>query len=352
MLLTFGGVVFLQKKSTLNYFSVVCFCFSIICICISLIMQNSSFYYYDDISNNYVFRISMLFFVFLVSSSYLNNMYSNRKDAFFDFSKLLFILIVASIVFEYSIRAIDFKPILYLYKARQDLGGIDSVHYNRFSGFTSFPGDMAALIALSFVCVQVFLRSKIMLLILFGAIILTQSKAGLILLLIFYIARSATKFSVKNIILVLLSTVLSLYIIQALELEYYIRFLENLEHYAFESKRAQEMLLFLKASSIESLFGNFSLNGMYFESEIFSTLNRNGIIGSLWLFILFVSCVFIYFTRKVSCEKDVVLFLLVFIGFYCFMSAGFSRSKIGIFYVFFIAIFTIPNFDNKNKRQV
>lgn len=339
----FGLTVFLQRNAAVDVLPLALFIISISCLCFSLIIQNGFVSNYDAEFNNYLFRLSMLYFLFLVFSCYLKKKYSNRYDAFSDFTRLLFLLVVASLVFEYFLRLFDFKSILYLYKARQDLGGIDSVHYNRFSGFTSFPGDMAALIALAFVCIQTFSYSKTKLFILFFAILLTQSKAGIVLLFLYYSAFGVARFSFKSISFVILGVVFFIGAVQLFELEYYLKFLDNLEHYAVRSKRAQEMFLFFEGSSMEIMFGNYSLKGMYFESELFSTLNRNGVLGSIWFFCVLSSLLVIYFKKRVIYEKDLVLFLIVFTVFYCFLSAGFSRSKIGVFYVFVISIFTIPS---------
>lgn len=256
----FGLTVFLQRNAAVDVLPLALFIISISCLCFSLIIQNGFVSNYDAEFNNYLFRLSMLYFLFLVFSCYLKKKYSNRYDAFSDFTRLLFLLVVASLVFEYFLRLFDFKSILYLYKARQDLG------------------------------------------------------------VVFFIGA-----------------------VQLFELEYYLKFLDNLEHYAVRSKRAQEMFLFFEGSSMEIMFGNYSLKGMYFESELFSTLNRNGVLGSIWFFCVLSSLLVIYFKKRVIYEKDLVLFLIVFTVFYCFLSAGFSRSKIGVFYVFVISIFTIPS---------
>ncbi|MDN5501810.1 MAG: hypothetical protein L0G80_18005, partial [Shewanella sp.] len=180
-------------------------------------------------------------------------------------------------------------------------------------------------------------------LVLLFLLLLTQSKAGIFLLFLYYAVKYISSFSFKGLLVLIISSFLIYYAVTFFELEYYLKFVNNLEHYAFKSKRAQEILYFLSSSWTEVFFGKFILDGMYFESEIFSSLNRNGILGSFWLIAIFAGFSFLFLVLKSKKEKELILFLIVFVLFYCVISAGFSRSKIGIFYIFIIAIFTVRN---------
>ncbi|HHF0561707.1 MULTISPECIES: hypothetical protein [Vibrio] len=323
---------------------------SLLFLCVSLLIQNSATFHYDAVDNNYIFRIGVFFCYFYLTRCYIVNNYSSRSKALEDFTRVLFTLLVLSLLFEYTLRGFSLQSFLYLYKARQDLGGIDSVHYNRFSGFTSFPGDLAAIIVLCFVCSHSIKSSKITLAVLFLMLMLTQSKAGLILLLGYYLVKSITKFSMSGVLAVSVITAFSIFLVHYFELEYFIKFLDNLDHYALRSKRAQEMFFFLESSWVEIFFGNFKLDTMYFESELFSTLNRNGVFGSLWFFIVLFSSIVFYFKTRNEQRKNLLLFLLMFLGFYCFLSAGFSRSKIGLIYIMYISILFFENHSANHRR--
>lgn len=327
---------FFNKWLSLN------FILSMVLLLLVIFVQNGSLFLYVPDDNTYIFRIPIFFVVLCFSINFVAKEFSCKHEALRDFTRSLFLLIVIATIFEYFLRGLSLQPILYLYKARQDLGGIDSVHYNRLSGFTSFPGDFAALVALCFVCVQVLFKSRIMLFVLFSIIMLTQSKAGIILLLLFYLFRSLLSFSLKGLILTVSSLVISLFLINFFELEYFIKFLSNLEYYFTGSKRAQEMIFFFNGDLVEKLFGSYYLGDMYFESELFSSLSRNGILGSAWFFLLLVFFIILLFVSRTASDKDLILFIILFLLFYCAISAGFSRSKISMFYIVLISIYFAP----------
>ncbi|MFM2637858.1 hypothetical protein [Vibrio vulnificus] len=328
----------------------ILFLISLFSLCIVLFLQNGPFFSYDLTENNYIFRIGVFFAYFYLTRCYIINSYTSRSRALEDFTLALIALLVFSLLFEYILRGLSLQNILYLYKARQDLGGIDSIHYNRFSGFTSFPGDIAAIITLCFVCSHSTNSRKITLILLFSMLMLTQSKAGIVLLLSYYLFKSITKFSIGGILAVFVIALLSIFMVKYFELEYFVRFLDNLDHYALRSKRAQEMFFFWDSSWIEKIFGHFTLGKMYFESELFSTLNRNGLLGSFWFFLVFSLAIVFYFKTHDEQRKCLFLFLLFFLGFYCFLSAGFSRSKIGLIYIMYMSILFFENPQMHDKR--
>ena len=247
---------------------------------------------------------------------------------------------MASFLFELTLRLFDLKSLLYLYKARQDLGGIDTVHYNRFSGFWSYPGDAAAVTVLSFVLIYLYeLKYRfVKLVFLFIILLLTQSKAGLALLLSFFIIHSLMQLSLRSIVNLCTFSLISALFIIYLDLDYFLRFFENLEFYVSESKRATEVLNFLGAPFIEMLFGLTELQNSY-ESELFGSFSRTGILGSFWL--LSIVAFLLLNLVKFSAYRYIIILLLLFIVVYCLISAGMSRTKVLIPFYFLFGLVVV-----------
>lgn len=340
--------ILLTKKPTLPKFAFLILLgwlllsiFSVIFVVISNSLEFGSLYILDS-HYLYVLRFISVFFIFFSATYFLseNSKQANLLSILRFYSVFLFILIMASFLFELTLRLFDLKSLLYLYKARQDLGGIDTVHYNRFSGFWSYPGDAAAVTVLSFVLIYLYeLKYRfVKLVFLFIILLLTQSKAGLALLLSFFIIHSLMQLSLRSIVNLCTFSLISALFIIYLDLDYFLRFFENLEFYVSESKRATEVLNFLGAPFIEMLFGLTELQNSY-ESELFGSFSRTGILGSFWL--LSIVAFLLLNLVKFSAYRYIIILLLLFIVVYCLISAGMSRTKVLIPFSFLFGLVVV-----------
>lgn len=278
-----------------------------------------------------IFSSSFFLMLFLVQGNIDRNFLIHR------YAIILFWLIVCSAVFEFILRQIDLKPLLYLYKARQDLGGIDTVHYNRFSGFWSFPGDTAAVIVLCFHLVaQSQIRfSRVRLLFLVVLMLLTQSKAGIFFLLLYWCYNYIRPISLGTLFRVCGAAFLISFAFINLNFEYLMRFFDNLDFYLSQSKRAQEILAFVSADGLDMAFGLTDTHGIY-ESELFGAFNRIGFVGGAYLIILPLFCFYMFVQDKQA--RTSWFFFMVFFLVYCTISAGMSRFKIFYPYLIFFVI--------------
>ena len=289
---------------------------------------------------NYLIRISLIYFA-LLATNVLITRNAAEKDLLGDIAKTLFILVVASAFFEYGLKATGDRTVLSYFKARQDLGGIDTLHFNRFSGFWSYPGDAAAVIVLSIVLTfsldKKFRFFKICVLI--GLLLLTQSKAGIILLIFVALYYWVFSFKILHLtVFLILTAIAASYVAAIIEnhFEYLDKFIDNLPFYLEKSKRAQEVLLYFKSDTIQKL-ASLEQRQYIYESEVFGSLSRLGLLGSLW--ILVPMC---YAGYKIFNERNYLLIWVAIFAFftvYLSISAGMSRFKVLIPYlVIFMAI--------------
>lgn len=307
------------------FVSLMCIGFS--CLGLSLDLSYGSINIEKALS--YVLRVTLIYVVFIFFFALIDGKFSSLEEQLKDFTHVLFFILLFSAIFEYFCKFLSLNSILYFYKARQDLGGVDTLHYNRLSGFFSYPGDIAAVIVLNIVLVRQFVekRKLVMSVVLFVLLLLTQSKAGLILLFMFYTITFITRIDIKAIVSFCLIIAVTFFIFSYFGnyFEYYLQFFNNLEFYLSASKRAQEIISFLKLDIVSAMFGNSHLHKTY-ESEIFGSLNRVGIIGSFWFFSI-TFCLVIN-QKTFRGHRDVFIFLLLFLTIYCTISAGFGRIKI------------------------
>ena len=292
---------------------------------------------------NYFFRVLIIFYVSMCSIQGIVSSNDEQK-LMSKYANFLFYLVLGSAVFEYSMKFLNFNSLLYLYKARQDLGGIDTVHYNRFSGFWSFPGDVSAVIVLTMaLLVQCDLKFRTLKFsILLTLLLLTQSKAGFLLLIVWLILKIISEFNFKNTVIFLVFCSVALVgVVQTNLISYFTylkKFIDNFEHYIGASKRAQEIFGYLDATYLEQIVGLTTPFDMY-ESELLGSLGRIGLFGSFW--ILFLCLSILYFLGSSKNYKNLWSFLLAFCLCYLLISAGLSRFKILIpfTFVFWILIF-------------
>ena len=312
-------------------------------------------YYNYEKSLSYMVRVSFVFITFLFLFFVIYKQEFDSHDFLMRFSYFLFGLILFSAIFEFLAKTWGFNDLLYLYKARQDLGGIDTIHYNRLSGFYSFPGDIAAVIVLNFVLVKNYVKKYkiLMLTILLVFLLLTQSKAGLVLLLSYLFFSMMTNGSYKLYLGILMSLAL-IYLVIIFFKEYfvyYFQFFNQLDFYLESSKRAQEILSYFSLDFFGLAIGNPVLDKTY-ETELFGSLNRVGFIGSFWFLSVLFLIPIIYFKRKF--KFDIFLILILFLVVYCSISAGFGRFKILLPYmiVFIAALLHQPpnHFFKKIKK--
>lgn len=312
----------------------------------------SYFYYgYSSDRTNYLLRIFLLF----TSSLFILAIFPKfelLKIKISDFASLLFLLIIISAVFEFFLRFTNLNDLLYLYKARQDLGGIDSTHYNRFTGFWSFPGDTAAIIVL---CLILLINERIdyrfiKILVLLVLLFLTQSKAGIILFAFYTIVHFLFKPSLSKLtIIFFFSSIASLAAVY-LNLEYLIFAYNNIDYYFLESKRAQEILPFI---SIEpsALFIGLPFPSDFYESDLFGSLSRIGILGSFWFLSIILIIIMFYIKSKPS-YKNYYLYFLLFLIIYCSVSAGISRLKILFPHLIFFWLVISTSVQTKNSINI
>ena len=283
---------------------------------------------------NYLVRVLAIAIIFL--SFIFVKEPANSKVTFSLWANYLFYFVVVSAIFEFTAKYFGLENVINLFKARENLGGIDTVHFNRFSGFWSFPGDAAAIIVIS-ICLNYFSKVpqlKIKTAILLVLLAVTQSKAGIAFLLGFVVLMIFRKFSVRFFVTVLFSTSVAIYFFNHFQFEYLLRFINEFEWYLSSSKRMQEFNLYFSSSIWEQLLGLNNPFALY-ESEIIGSLSRVGFIGSFWFLSLF--CLILYFSFKSKNYAELWLVMLTFLIVYCSISAGLSRYKISIlFYMLFV----------------
>lgn len=281
----------------------------------------------------YYFRYTLMLIVFWSFYSSVEFEIGDANKQLFQFSQFLFSVCVAAGLFELALWAAGFESWLSPFKARSNDGGINSFHYARMSGFFSYPGDFAAILVLSIGWLIAYPPRFALYktLILCGFLLLTQSKAGIIFLLvciIFWSMRSITALVISVLIIGLISPNV-LTILEWLELDYFLRFVDEWEYYSQTSKRASEVWQFLSAPFLEVLFGSSDPQDFY-ETEIFGALNRVGLIGTLPYLLIFF---FVVSLTLQSGEKKLYRLgatLAAFLVAYCTISAGLSRAKIFI----------------------
>lgn len=296
---------------------------------------------------NYLIRV-ILIYTCLLATNVILMKEKDKSKVLEKCASLLFSLIVISALFEFGLKAVGDRSILSLYKARQDLGGFDTLHFNRFTGFWSYPGDAAAVIVLSIALTFAFENKYKILktMVLLGLLVLTQSKAGIafvVLLALFYWIINFKIFYLT--VFSIFSFFLGSYVFLTIEsnFEYLQKFITNLPFYLQDSKRATEILLFRDSDLMQKIVGLKNPYYMY-ESEIFGSLSRVGILGSLWIFVpIYYVCSRLFYTRK---YLIVWLCLFLFLTIYLSISAGISRFKILIPYlVVFFAILLQEKYD-------
>lgn len=257
---------------------------------------------------------------------------------------IIYWLLIGSALFEYGLKFLGDRTFLSFYKARQDLGGIDTLHFHRFSGFWSFPGDVAAVIVLSIALIFNSNTQKykiIKILCLLALLLLSQSKAGIAMLLITAFVFSVLTLKLHYILSAIIAGVIFMpYIFSVLEVhfEYLYKFIERLPYYLTNSKRAQEVLLYLNSDVVQKLSSLVKTQNLY-ESEIMGSLSRLGIVGSIWLLcpIAFVSWL------SITSRSNIMVWscLVAFFVFYLSISAGLSRIKILIPYMLVLTTLVI-----------
>lgn len=278
----------------------------------------------------YLIRIGGIYIV-VFSSMVINIKYSTQKLYLEKLTTTIFLFLITSAIFEYGLKFLGDRTFLSFYKARQDLGGIDTLHFHRFSGFWSFPGDVAAVIVLSISLIinsttQKYKTIKIFCLVVL--LLLSQSKAGIAMLLITAFVFSVLSFKLHYILFVIVTgVVLTPYMLSIMEsyFEYLYKFVERLPYYLTNSKRAQEVLLYLDSDIVQKL-SSLAIKQSLYESEIMGSLSRLGIVGSIWLLLPIAFVLWLSITSR----TNIIIWscLVAFFVFYLSISAGLSRIKI------------------------
>ena len=298
---------------------------------------------------NYLVRIMVIALIFF--SFALFKFRESPKQSFVLIADYLFAFIILSTCFEIVTKYVGLESILNLYKAREDIGGIDTVHYNRLSGFWSFPGDMAAILIFS-MSLNFFSGTKnpiIKNFVCMALLIFTQSKAGIVFILGYLFLMVLRRFSPRFFIAAAFTISLGIFVLSNFEFQYLIRFFNDYDWYLSSSKRVQELELYLNSSLWEQFIGIKNQDYMY-ESEILGSLSRVGIIGSAWWFLLFSTT--LYFSLKSRNFSYLWVMLLSFLLIYCSISAGLSRYKVSIlFYILFFVGFFFETRNRKFKGQ-
>lgn len=294
----------------------------------------------------YVARVVAVYGLFFVAMSYFLNNSGSVDRKFTIYARAIIACAILGIVYEALLRTTGQIEFVELYKARDDTGGADSYHFNRLSGFLSYPGDFAALCVLGLAVTGFTDWSKRIrvgvIFVLLAALVYTQGRAGLILLLASGLLAVLVNSNKKNVWLysgfvLFFGGSLMLYQFESVAkyaqgFDHLWRFYDEIEYYINSSKRAQELFSIFLASGLEVMFGLDELD-VFYESEWAGAIARLGVVGSLWFLVIGASTfVVLKDSLRFGEGRDSFLasYFVAYVFVYCVGSAGISRAKIGV----------------------
>ncbi|WP_425419065.1 hypothetical protein [Oricola indica] len=272
-------------------------------------------------------------------------------------------------VFEFFSHYTQNTSLLSLFKARQNIGGFDTIQYLRYSGFYAFPGDLGIACVMGIALISTVTRKKWIVYTIFLILVLllykTQSRAAIAtfiayLFLVSFLRLARYKLT-GAILYLLVAMILCIiiylkldYVVDYIEGDYLLRNTDSTAKFIERSKRIQEYIEFGSAPMWQKIFGlRYPYLAEFYESEWMGLISRLGIISfPIVLFFTWRSIkLALIFTLSrsrpdINMGLSFATYWISFLLVYCSFSAGFSRPKLLII----SAILAVPLIDASTEK--